>query len=368
MKTGFRNLIVVFWVTVVAFILSSTTLNKLLDISTYSGRSEPFSFSDFYVRTASHDVAQKSDDIFVVDVGNLSRAGIASLLDSLSSMGPKVIALDLFFRFAGQEGDESLTEAVRLAEDGIVLPRDVNRPDLVSFFYDEVNEARFGAVNQLAGTAHDVIRNFRPVFSSQDGPLDAFGLIIAEQLRPDLAAQVRQRGATSEFIRFDGVEFHTFKPEEILSGDPSIAGDIRGKAVFVGDMNDPQDQHLTPADPDMPGMMVHAKIAQTILSGQQIRLVPHWVVVLIAVLACSLYVWLLLFLRKKKFGREGCLIVRLIQFLLMYAFFLIGYWLYTGPGFLLDFSLPMLMMGLGVLSFDIIFGFYDLFSKAHRKK
>ena len=52
----------------------------------------------------------------------------------------------------------------------------------------------------------------------------------------------------------------------------------------------------------------------------------------------------------------------------MVAFFYIGYSLYIGPGILLDFSLPMMMIGLGALAYDLIFGFYDLFTKVLRKK
>lgn len=367
MKKAPRYLITIVAVTAAAFLLSTTALNKFLSLSTYSGRNDSFSFADFYVRTASHGIARMSGDIVVVDIGDLDRAGIATLLDSLSAMQPKAIALDVFFRFPGQEGDASLTEAVCLT-DGMVLPRDVNRPELVSFFYDEAEEARFGAVNLSAGTARDVIRTYRPVFDTADGPLASIGLVMAAQLQPELASQLCQRGSAEEFIRYDGVEFPLFEAEEILSADASVAEAIRGKAVFVGDLNDPQDKHLTPADPEMPGLLIHAKIAQTILSGQPIRRVPRWLVVLIASLVCALFIWIYQLIRDHKWGKAAALLTRGAQFLLMYAFFNIGYRLYVGPGILLDFSLPMAMLGLGALAYDLIFGFYDLFTKVLKKK
>ena len=367
MKTAPRYILSIVAVTAAAFILSQTALNKFLSLSTYSGRNDSFSFADFYTRTASHGIARMSGDIVVVDIGDLDRAGIAELLDALSAMQPKAVAIDVFFRFPGQAGDASLTDAVCLM-DGMVLPRDVNHPELVSFFYDEATEARFGAVNLAAGTARDVVRSYRPVFETEDGPLEAVALVIASQLRPDLAEQVRQLGATDQFIRYDGVEFPIFEAPEILSGDPSVAETVRGKAVFVGDLHDPQDMHVTPVDSEMPGLLIHAKIAQTILSGKPVRQVPQWIVVLIAALVCALFIWIYLLIRDHKWGKASSLLIRGAQFLLMYAFFNVGYRLYAGPGILLNFSLPMLMLGLGSLAFDITFGFYDLFTKVLRKK
>ena len=367
MKTAPRYILTIVAVTAAAFLLSQTALNKFLSLSTYSGRNESFSFSDFYVRTASHGVARMSGDIVVVDIGDLDRAGIATLLESLSAMHPKAVAIDVFFRFPGQAGDASLTDAVCFM-DGMVLPRDVNNPELVSFFYDEATEARFGAVNLAAGSARDVVRTYRPVFDTEGGPLEALALVMVDQLRPDLAAQVRRQGATDQFIRYDGVEFPIFEADEILSGDASVAESVRGKAVFVGDLHDPQDMHVTPVDSEMPGLLIHAKIAQTILSGQQIRQVPQWLVVLIAALVCALFIWIYLLIRDHKWGKAAALLTRGAQFLLMYAFFNIGYRLYVGQGILLNFSLPMLMLGLAALAFDLVFGFYDLFTKVLRKK
>ena len=367
MKKAPKYLLIIAAVTAAAFALSQTALNKILSLSSYSSSKESFSFSDFYVRTASHGIARLSEDIAAVDIGDLDRAGIAALLDALSMMGPKAVAMDVFFRYPGQEGDADLTDAVCLTE-GMVLPLDATRPDLVSFFYDDVLDARFGAVNLSAASARDVVRTYRPVFDTADGPLEAVGLAVAELLRPDLAAQVRQRGAESEFIRYDGVEFPLFDADEILSADASVAESIRGRAVFVGDLHDLQDMHMTPVEADMPGLLIHAKIAQTILSGKPLRQVPRWLVVLIAVLVCALFTWLSQMIRDHKWGKASALLVRASQFLLMIAFFYIGYSLYIGPGILLDFSLPMMMIGLGALAYDLIFGFYDLFTKVLRKK
>lgn len=367
MKKVPQYLLTIVAVTAAAFLLSETALNKILTLSSYSGRNESFSFADFYARTASHGVARMSDDIVVVDIGDLDRAGIATLLDSLVAMQPKAVALDVFFRYPGQEGDDNLTDAVCL-NDCMVLPRDATRPELGSFFYDWAEEAHFGAVNLSAGTSRDVVRTFRPVFDTENGPLEAVALVVAEQLRPDLAVRVRERGASSEFIRYDGVEFPIFEADEILSGDASVAETVCGKGVFVGDLHDLQDMHVTPVDPEMPGLLIHAKIAQTILSEKPIRQVPQWIVMLIAALVCALFVLINQLIRDHKWGKASALLTRGAQFLLMYAFFNIGYRLYVGPGLLLNFALPMMMLGLGVLAYDLIFGFYDLFTKVLRKK
>ena len=362
MKTFLRYFFPIVAVTAAAFLLSETALNKILSLSTYSGRDESFSFSDFYARTAYHGIASMSQDIVLVDIGDLDRAGLALMLDSLSVMEPKTIALDVFFRFPGQEGDGSLVNAV-CSNDRIVLPRDANRPELVSFFYEEANDAVFGAVNLPAGSAREVIRNYCPVFETEDGTLKSFGLLVAEQLRPDLAARVLQRETSSEFIRFDGAEFPILDAEEILSGADSTAEIIRGKAVFVGDLNDPQDKHVTPVDNEMSGLLIHAKIAQTVLSGQQMRVLPHKGVVLIAIIICAFFIWIYLLIRfHPRFGKAPSLLVRVCQFLLMVLFFYVGFRLYKNHGLMVDFALPMLMLGLGSLAFDIVFGLFDLFT------
>ena len=115
MRKAPRYLLTIVAVTAVAFLLSETALNKLLSLSTYSGGNESFSYSDFYVRTASHGIARMSDEVAVVDIGDLSRSGIAALLDSLSAMKPEAVGLDVFFRFPGQQGDDLLTEAVGIS-------------------------------------------------------------------------------------------------------------------------------------------------------------------------------------------------------------------------------------------------------------
>lgn len=367
MKKGLRYIIAIAAVTAAAFLLSQTALNKILSLSTYSGNNQSFSFQDFYVRTAYRGVARMSEDIVVVDIGDLDRAGIAQLLDALAAMQPKAVAMDVFFRYPGQAGDQALADAVCLTE-GMILPRDATRPELVSFFYDDVLDARFAAVNLSAGSARDVVRSFRPVFETEEGPLEAVSLAMAAQLNPERANQVRERGAEAQFIRFDGVEFPIFDADEILSSNASVAQSVNGKGVFVGDLHDLQDMHLTPVEADMPGLLIHAKIAQTILSARPIRQVPRWLVVVIAALVCALFTWLSLIIRDHKWGSAAKLLVRGSQFLLMYVFFLVGYWLYTGRGILLDFALPMLMIGLGALAYDLIFGFYDLFTKVLKKK
>ena len=99
MKTFLRYLIIIGVITALAYFLSTTALPRIFNLSTYSSNEESFSFSDFYIRTASHHIARVSEDIAIVDIGNLSRKDIATLLDSLSNMGPKVVAMDVFLSF-----------------------------------------------------------------------------------------------------------------------------------------------------------------------------------------------------------------------------------------------------------------------------
>ena len=250
----------------------------------------------------------------------------------------------------------------------LLLPLDVQRPELCSYFYNDINNAHFGAVNLFSDAHGGIIRHFQPVYDTEAGPIDGIGLSVADYLRPDLAAKIRQLGTTEQFIRYDGVEFKVFDAEEILSGSDSVALDIKGKAVFVGVMDDPQDKHLTPVESDAPGLLIHAKIAQTVLSDKPVTAVPYRIVIIISSLVCALFIGLLLLFRNLNIGPYASLLLRLIQFLLMYSFFVLGYNLYTGYGYLLDFYLPMCMIGLGTLAYDLSYCFLELFTKVLKKK
>lgn len=117
-------------------------------------------------------------------------------------------------------------------------------------------------------------------------------------------------------IAFASRTFPIIEFDEILDN----ADLIRNKIVLVGKVNDSGDMHVTPLSNFMPGIMIHAYCTSTLLDNSSPCMLPRTLQWIIASLCCYLVVWLSIMLR----GAAGDLMVRIIQFTMLYLMIMCG--------------------------------------------
>ena len=181
-------------------------------------------------------------------------------------------------------------------------------------------------------------------------------------------AQKLQKQNRDEFI----IDYTTYCIDTIsiknLTSDYSQW--LKDKVVFIGDMQDLSDAHLTPLHGVKPGVIIHAFELQTILNENYIETTKAWLNWLIAIFICSIYVSLLLFSKYHMVG-YGSLVLRIGQFLLIFLLIYIGSAVFQSSHVYVDFAPAVLMIGLGSLAFDLGIGTFTIIkiikNKYHKK-
>lgn len=294
-----------------------------------------FALSDFYIRTADRALPSSlHPDIVIVGVDGLNRMEIAHVTSLIDALGAKVVALDVFMN------DTSPYDADVLASleicDHLVLPISLTGADTSSIFSSLTN-ARYGYVNLDSAREGGTVRSFTLL---RDG-MQSFASILAGKNEP-----------VTGLIRFDGVEFDILSPDEI-NGDA-----VRGKTVLVGNINDFSDGHTTPVG-ILPGVLIHAYTARTIMDGCTPRPWSTWIIFLIAFLTGTLILWQHALVSLKD-GDIGNLCSRIVQIGLLFLFYLIGSSLFVRQGVYADFSLPIILSAAVLLLYDIVHGILSL--------
>ena len=178
-----------------------------------------------------------------------------------------------------------------------------------------------------------------------------------QQARPKAIKPLLGRSSEIEIIFFPSIEFETLSGKEILANGDLILDNLANKIVLLGDMRNMSDSYLTPLDAAVPGVLIHAYTAYTILSDKYISVSADWLNWLIAIFVCLLYTVVNLF-AKKSFSNFGNFLMRLLQFFTMYVLFVIGCLEFAYHGSYIDFTPSILMIGLGALAFDLWYGIY----------
>jgi EAL domain-containing protein (putative c-di-GMP-specific phosphodiesterase class I)/CHASE2 domain-containing sensor protein len=205
----------------------------------------------------------------------------AAMVDRLRASGAKLIAFDVDFSGASDPaGDAALAAALRRAGGGVLLPA----------FRQEVAFGAGGRVESapipsLAASAFLAAANVRP---DADGRLRRmpYGLDILGAPRPSLAAMLAERPGAAEadfpidlhvdpgtLPRFSAVDLIEGRiPAERLAGKRVVIG---GTAVELGD------RYSIPGFDMLPGVVVQAMAAETLLSGRAWHdLSPDWLLLL----------------------------------------------------------------------------------------
>lgn len=299
-----------------------------------------FAMSDFYTRTANRMIQPKlHPEIVILAVDGLSRDEIADVTAKADFLGANIIGLDVFMNTA-MPYDEDVLDALGSCGN-LVLPSSLTGADKGSIFTSLPN-ARYGYVNLDSVREGGVVRSYT---LSRNG-VKSFASVIAEEDYPQ-----------SGLIRYEGIEFEILYPDDLRDNA------VQGKTVLVGNLNDFSDCHQTPIGV-LPGVLVHAYTARTIMDGCTPRPMATWLIILITLLTGTLILWQHTLIG----GDLANLCSRIVQVLLLYVLYILGAALYTKWGWYADFSAPILLAAAVLLLYDVIHGTKELVTLLRNKK
>ncbi len=341
-----------------AYVLSYLIAYDISSISYFNGATGNANsrISDFYFAVANQrSVATLDKNVVIVSIDGCSREQIAEVIEMVDFCAPMAVGLDVMFNYPSAD-DNRLVEAI-CSCDNLILPVYLHydpvqqRFDRIegSFFYESIPHKNFGAVNLAGNNIQSVIREFRPEFPMLTDTIPGFALALARKAAPQAYQLIRARARTFEIIDYPSREYEVVKSFEVLERKD----DLTRRVVLIGAVDDPADKHITPVDYQMPGVRVLACSLSTILDSNYIRRTSTAVEWAIAIFLCSLVVVLNNLLRAKKIGN---LAIRVFQFLLLYCIMLCGCKLFIVAHLCMDFTKPLLMVGLGLAANDIWYG------------
>jgi len=267
-----------------------------------------FDYTDlYYSEFMKHDMPTDTN-IFIVNLGNLSRREIAEQILILQKFEPKVIGIDAVFAERRGMDDFYLQQALN-SGDNIVLggfgifeegkPTGIIKSD--PFFGElPIGHLEFDAEPKT-------VRGFDKFIRYNDTIINAFTLEIASMYNDELFLDFAQRKNQDELINYRGgdMPFIIFDYEQVNDSNPNLAI-IKDKIVLMGYVRmfegapaDTIDSHFTPLKKseygyaDAKGIEIHAHILSMILSKNYVDRFPTWLNYLIAFILTQLFLmWL----------------------------------------------------------------------------
>jgi CHASE2 domain-containing sensor protein len=274
---------------------------------------------------------EADENIVLVNIGMLPRAGIAEQINIISKYNPKVIGLDCFFELPKDSVGDSLLASAIANAGNIVMASKLALCDQEKGECDTLvgsnpmftqHATSMGFANLISDAVHQdqfkTNRTFTPMEKVRGEENYAFAVELANYYDPESVDHLFKRENPYEVINYRGYgrlggKFFSLDVLDVFQEnfDPSI---IEDKIVIFGflgnDFSDPswEDKYYTPlnenyagrTNPDMFGMTIHANIIAMILNRDYINLMPTWLSVLLSVFLCYINVYLFTIIFKHK--------------------------------------------------------------------
>lgn len=364
------NLIRATIITAIGLVVAITSLHRLGDLLnfTQSMNGADFQMSDVYNNVADNrSVRTLSDEIVILPLDGYDRTGIAEIISCVNTLNPKAIGLDIMF-VDEYEGDEYLIDVIENTPN-IVLPLALDEETgscAGSYFYDRISNEHFGVVNLNAYASNQSVRTYHPTYRCGESTINGF----ATEVAAIASSESSQNGTEvnqSEIIAYPSVEFQMVDVDSLMVSQENYRGLIANKIVLMGDIYNTGDYHLTPISSGMPGIMIHAHIVDTIISGKRIVTVSKWISWLIAFLLCYVLICIRLFVSDRS-EDVGVLVIRILQIVFLYLFFTIGCKLFINQMLYIDFSPTLLMITISLFICDVWEGCVSLVKMIFKKE
>ncbi|MDZ7606094.1 MAG: CHASE2 domain-containing protein [Cyclobacteriaceae bacterium] len=346
--------------------------------------------------------ARVDTSIVLVNIGQLSRAGIARELQVINKYQPAVIGIDSYFWDLKEDslGDLALSAALSDIENLVLVNKLQYNPmtgsyDSVRYSHERFNVGKTGFANletdALAQYQYKVCRTFPPKRIVKGNEQYSFALTIASLYDESAAKKCLNRHNESEVINYRGNimgygqstssgRFAALDVSDVLSEnfEPSL---VKGKIVLFGylgsDFNDKswEDKFYTPlnvnyagrSNPDMFGIVVHANIISMILSRDYITKQSDTAGYITAVIICFLVV-LLFTLIYKRLPQWYDGVTKSLQIVFVMLLLTINVFVFHWFNYKVNLTLATIMVALAGDSLEVCFGLVkNLFSNTGRK-
>lgn len=368
-----KRLFISFIITIFTFLLSGFVIIEMLNASSIlpSDKSSSLELSDLYFRVSDkQNKSYLSKDVLVVATDGCSRKDIAQIIDALSFMEASTIGVDIIFKYETQN-DSVLVAAVNNYDGSIVFAYDLNNQlfsdsNVEEYpIYGHFTDARYGFINFFADN-QDIIRTSSPFVKDGIELKNSFTTEIVECKDSNKFSLLLDRNGEDEMISFLSKEFLTIYPDDLfIDGqmpDMEYGALIKDKIVLLGDINELSDLHKIPTGEHVPGIYIHAYTLETILKNSYINQMDNTIVVIIAFVWCLLFSYILI-VAKEQYSAVDNMLIRFIQILSMYIFFVVGYHLFIKYNYYIDFLYIIMMTGLCSLVYEFVLGIQDFYSK-----
>ena len=228
---------------------------------------------------------------------------------------------------------------------GLASEGDRFRIDDKPFFYGQIPDVTYGAINVPTATTKSSIREYAVNFPMEKGSLPSFVTALANKYDQEAVSELMSRGNKVETTAYHSREYRIYGLEEMADR----AEEFTDKVVLVGSMSDASDMHPTPINSYVPGLMIHANALSTLLDREWYRSLPRYADYVLAFAICFLIVLATVGI---KGGIRG-FIVRILQIVLAYCAVRVGYSLFVDKHIVCNFSHTLLMIAFGLFAVDI---------------
>ncbi len=374
-----------------AFIWAISTININAEIlSPISDAFKDFETTDIYFSNFKEN-DEVENNIVLVNIGKLNRAGLADLINILNEFEPKVIGIDAFFRKKNDpQLDSALSQAFSRTKNLVLVSELIendttNNVDTVNYsnrLFMQYARAGFADMIAQGKNSLNTARDCIPKEIYNNDTLLSFPSMLVRIYAPEKLERYLARNNDVETINYVGnINIHT-EGSTVNSKNVFTALDwyevlekkftpetIKGKIVILGYMGDEigqnnwQDKFCTPLNsqyvgrtaPDMYGVVVHANIASMILKEKYIDDIPEWLNWSFTLFLIFIMIWGFnwLFLNSAELWDGINMILSVIGVLLISVFMVIIFHIY---GYRIDITLASVALLLSGNLVEIYWG------------
>ena len=270
-----------------------------------------FDYTDLYYSELRHNDMVPDTDIFIVNIGHLSRAELANQILTLQKFQPKVIGIDAVFAEKRGMEDFLLKQALHsnnnIVMGGFGVFDEEDEDQAIGIIKSDpfFGDLPVGHLEFIADPT--IVREFDKFIKFNDTIINAFSLEIMSKYDEEVFLDFAKRKTKTELINyragyhpyiiFDYEEVNdTNSNLEIIKDKIVLMGYVR---MFEGAATDTTDSHFTPLKrseygyADTKGIEIHAHILSMMLAKNYIYKLPNWINYLIALVICQLFLmWL----------------------------------------------------------------------------
>ena len=346
---------------------------------------EHFHFNDITYSKLKKTVGDSLDQrIVIINIEEFDREGLAMLINKTSSLGAKVIGLDVTMEEAKEPIKDSLMRDAIARNKKLVLasrfhPGEGKEESVFAPNYFSDANTHSGYVNFLS-KEWATVRIWNPFIKNKIHPdsnsYQSFATTIVQEYDPAAFEKLKKRNHSIEIINYSRRtnQYLIVSGEDLLEGKVDSSA-IKGKIALLGYINNNpeniEDKKYTPFNeefagksiPDMNGIVIHANIISMVLDGKYINKLPLWATILFAVLIGWLHMSFFIhyYLENHIWFH---LVAKIAQLISAILFVYLGMELFSRFRIKLDLTLTLVVI---VLAVDIIY-FYEAFAVWMHKK